>query len=71
MDYSFQQTTFVCVNSPSGPKVIEVSVGTSLSTIHPVTQHIAEDEAVIAAKVIDKNWQPSFKEDYSDIPTKQ
>tara|TARA_R110000796_G_scaffold246471_1_gene371282 strand:+ start:649 stop:861 length:213 start_codon:yes stop_codon:yes gene_type:complete len=69
MDYSFNETTFVCVNTPNGPEVIGIDAGTKLSTIHPVSQHVTEDEAGLAAKVIDKNWQPSLKEDYNDIPT--
>ena len=59
MDHYFDRLKFVCVDSPRGPKVLEIKVGTILSTVHPVSEYDTEEEAIVAARVIDPTWQPS------------
>ena len=58
MDYSFDKVKFVCIGSPRGPDVLEVGVGTKLSTIHPISEHDTKEEAEGAAKAIDPKWEP-------------
>ena len=61
MDYSFEETKFVCVATPRGAQVVEVDVNTKLSTAHPVSEYATKEEAEVAAKVIDPSWEPEGK----------
>lgn len=58
MDYTFDKAKFVCINTPRGLSVLEVSPQTKLSTIHPVSEHDTKEEAEAAAKAINPSWQP-------------
>lgn len=58
MDYSFEETKFVVVAAPRGAQVLEVGVGTNLSTIHPVSEYETRVDAETYAKSIDPSWQP-------------
>ena len=63
MDYSFGGEGYVCINAPRGPQVVRVDTQTKLSTTHPVSQHDTEDEAIVAAKIIDPSWSKVRLED--------